>query len=227
VAGRADYLALAAANPGLFANPPGAAFTILLDPGDICRAEEHVAGRLSAKGAPPEWARVGVVFKDQYLLVVRDAVRFADGSLGTYVRVVDPEPSVLGVVILPVRRGQVLLIRHFRHATRRWHLEIPRGFGSSADAQESARRELQEEIGASDVSLVDLGEMYPDTGKGNSRVALFLAFVASHGLPDSKEGIMGILPTPPPELERMIGRSAVDDGFLLAAYARAKARNLI
>jgi ADP-ribose pyrophosphatase len=161
------------------------------------------------------------------LLVLRDAVRFPNGSLGTYIRLVEPDPARLGVAVLPVWREQVLLVSHFRHATRRMHLEIPRGFGSGADALESAASELAEEIGASGVQLVSLGEMYPDTGKGNGRVALFYADVASYGPPDSEEGITEVLPTAIPEFERLIGGCGLDDGFALAAAARARARGLI
>src|SRR5262249_5685184 len=153
--------------------------------------------------APAEWARVGVAFRDQYSLILRDAVRYTNGSVGTYVRMITP--PVPGVVILPFWQGQILLIRHFRHATRSWHLEIPRGFGTAAGARESAERELKEEISASGIRLTELGKMYPDTGASNSVVALFYAELSSYGKPEEMEAITGIIPTPVAEFERMIG----------------------
>lgn len=224
---RADYFSLVSARPELFRNPEGAAFVILLDEADIRQAEAHVAGQLAKLGAPKEWAEVGVAFRDQYVFLLRDAVRFADGSLGTYIRTVAPEDSFPGVVMLPVWQRQVLLIRHFRHATRGWHLEVPRGFGSDPDPRVSAQRELTEEIGASDIELTDLGEVYADAGADSSAVALFYAEIGSYGAPEILEGITEILPTPLVEFERMIADGELDDGYLLAAYARAKARNLI
>ena len=224
---RADYLALVRARPELFRNPEGAAFVILLDEAEIRQAETHVAGLLTKVGAPKEWAEVGIAFRDQYVLLLRDAVRFADGALGTYIRMVAPENSFQGVAILPVWQRQVLLIRHFRHATRAWHLEVPRGFGSDPDTGVSARRELAEEIGASEVELTDLGEIYADAGADSSAVALFYAEVGSYGAPELHEGITAVLPTPLAEFERMIADGELKDGYLLAAYARAKARNLI
>jgi ADP-ribose pyrophosphatase len=224
VSDRDEYFAVVKARPELFVNPPGAGFEILLDEAEIREAEHHSAERLRKAGAPIEWARVGVAFRDQYGLILRDAVRFADGTLGTYIRMVAPVP---GVVILPVWQGQVLLIRHFRHATRTWHLEIPRGFGMDIGVQKSARTELEQEIGASEIRLVDLGEMYPDTGMSDSRVALFYAEVTSYGKPEQIEGITDILPTPIAQFEQMINSCELKDGFLLTAYARAKARNLM
>jgi ADP-ribose pyrophosphatase len=224
---RVDYRALTERHPDLFRNPPGAAFEILLDEADIRRAEEHMATQLGAVGAPSQWSRVGVAFRDQYVLLLRDAVRYVDGSVGTYIRAVDPRPASPGVVVLPLWRGQVLLIRHFRHATRDWHLEIPRGGGLAPDPRESARRELAEEIGARGARLIELGQMYPDTGLTNSRVALFCAEVASYSAPEAIEGITEILPVPVRRLEEMIGSGELEDGYLLAAYARAKVKGLI
>jgi ADP-ribose pyrophosphatase len=223
----AAYFSLVTARPELFSNPPGASFEILLEEPDIRRAEEYMAGKLKAFGAPAEWAEVGVAFRDQYVTIVRDAVRFADGSLGTYIRGVPAEDDFVGVVTLPIWRGQVLLIRHFRHATRNWHLELPRGFGSAADPRESARRELAEEIGAKDVQLTELGEAYPDSGMDCSRVAFFYAEVGTFGQPEVHEGITEILPTPLADFERMVRDGEFHDGFLLTAYGLAKARDVI
>jgi len=222
---RDDYFELVKHYPKFFHNPPGAGFEILLDEESISQAENSAARKLQNAGAPAEWARVGVAFRDQYLLILRDAVRYTNGSVGTYIRMAFP--PVPGVVILPLWRGQVVLIRHFRHATRTWHLEIPRGFGTDADARKSANRELEEEIGASGIRLTELGTMYPDTGASNAVVALFQAEISSYGKPDEMEAITEIIPTPVSEFERMIGDCELDDGYLLAAYARAKARNLL
>jgi len=222
---RDDYIALVKARPELFINPPGAGFEILLDEAEIRQAEERTAERLRNAGAPTEWARVGVAFRDEYSLMLRDAVRYTDGSVGTYVRMVSP--PIPGVVILPVWQGQVLLIRHFRHATRSWHLEIPRGFGTDADVRKSAHQELREEIGASEIRLTELGEMYPDTGTSDAKVTLFYADIAAYGKPEALEAITDILPTPITELEQMIGNCELSASFLLAAYARAKIKNLL
>jgi ADP-ribose pyrophosphatase len=223
----AEYFSLVEARPELFRNPPGAAFEILLQESEIHEAEKRAAERLQKAGAPAEWAQVGVAFRDQYVLLLRDAVRFPDGSLGTYIRTVQPEHSFQGVVVLPVWQDQVLLIRHFRHATRTWHLEIPRGFGMDPDARQSATNELKEEIGAAGIKLVDLGETYPDAGIDSSSVAFFYASIDSYGKPELHEGITDILPTPVSELERMTRDGELKDGYLLTAYGLAKARNLI
>ena len=103
----------------------------------IHQAEDRMAGLLRQVGAPAESAQFGVAFSDSFVLILRDAVRFADGSLGTYLRSVPPEGSFPGVVVLPIWQGHVLLVRHFRHATREWHLELPRGFGTDPETSQA------------------------------------------------------------------------------------------
>ena len=224
----ADYLAFAKAHPALFANPPEGGIAILLNEDEIREAEAIVARRLEANGLPAEWAQVGIAFQDQYVFMLRDAVRFPGDFLGTYFRLISEEDDPRGVIILPVYQQQVLLIRHFRHATRTWHLEIPRGFGKKGlSSEENARRELEEEIGATISRLVSLGQTYPNTGMTSECDDLFFAEVTAHGNVEAEEAITDLLPTLVPEFERMIRENEITDGFTLAAYARAKLKGLL
>jgi len=220
------YFAFAQAHPELFVNPPEAGIEILLDEADMQEAESQMAQSLKAKGMPTEWARVGIAFQDQYAMILRDAVRFPTGSLGTYIRIVGK--GTPGVIIFPIYQKQILLIRHFRHATRTWHIEIPRGFGiKNLSSEESARRELQEEIGATISGLVLLGRVYPDAGILSKCNDFFIAGVESYGVVEASEAISEILPTPVPEFERMLCKNEITDGFTITAYAFAKAQGLL
>src|SRR6266498_2317200 len=77
-----EYLTFAKSHPKLFTNPPEGSFTILLEEEEIRRVEQFMGEKLKTKGLPSEWAHVGIAYRDQYVLLLRDAVRFADGSLG-------------------------------------------------------------------------------------------------------------------------------------------------
>ncbi len=181
---------------------------------------------LKTKGFPTEWAQVGIAYQDQYRWVLRDAVRFPDQSLGIYTRIV--RDGVPGVIILPIHQEQVLLIRHFRHATRTWHLEIPRGYGEEGlTSEENAQRELSEEIGATISRLVALGQAYPDTGALSEYNTFFYAEVETYGAIEADEAIVELLPTPIPDFERMIRENEIEDGFTITAYGLAKARGLL
>lgn len=211
----------------LFANPPGHGITLLLDPDEIAEVERGKAAELVARGLPSAWARVGVVYEDQYHYVLRDAVRFPDGTLGTYFRVVNRTPA-LGVAMLPRWQGKLLLLWQSRHATRRQHYEIPRGMGTNdRSSDDQARIELWDEIQAKPDQLISLGQVFPDTGTLTSPVHLFLAEIASFGEPELREAIERIVPVSVEEFEAMIAREEINDGFSIAAFTRARARRLL
>lgn len=222
------YLDFAEDNPSIFANPPEGGYQILLDEQEIRQAEATVGNKLRQKKLPMEWAQVGFAYQDQYITLIRDAVRFPDGYLGTYIRRIRTGLRPPGVVILPVYCNEILLLRHFRHATRNWHLEIPRGFGEEGFTnEENAMRELLEETGSTPTRMIEIGMMHDDTGMGSGNIALYYAEVSSIGEPETNEAISALLPTGKDEFERMIRDGNITDSFTIIAYTRAKLRDLI
>jgi ADP-ribose pyrophosphatase len=221
----AMYTVLRGSFPELFVNPPGAGFEILLDPDDIAAAQVAQAEELARDGMPASMAETGVVYMDPYVMILRDAVRRPSGALGTYIRAV-PSGNAAGVVILPVHNGQVVLVRHFRHSTRDWQWELPRGFGMpGAEPADDARRELADEIGVPAVALHDLGAIHPDTGLAVTAVRLFLAEITDEPRPaDTEEGITQVRHVSPTELGELIRDETIKDGFTITAYARAVLR---
>jgi ADP-ribose pyrophosphatase len=221
------YLELADQRPDWFANPPNAAFAILLDEAEIRLAEEQQAERLVARGQPADWATVGVIYEDQYLLLLRDAVRFLDGSHGTYIRFAENLRAPGAVAVLPVYDGKILLIRHFRHATRDWHLEIPiGGCEPGATTEEDARRELVEEIGGVARRLVSLGVLHSDIGMGGGTIELFYAEIERYGAAETVEGITDIVPVTPGEFEMLIRDGLMTTATPIAAFTYARAHGL-
>ncbi len=218
------YRDLVSRQAGLFINPPGLVYDILTAPGEVGAAQEAVRRSRASDGLDIGDTRVGVLASDPYATVLREAVRFPDGSLGLYNRLVVPG----GVVVLPVLRGSIVLIHRFRHGTRRFAYEAPRGIAGEAESIEAdARRELVEEIGAVAAELVDLGEVATTSGIVGEVMHLFLARIDSFGAPDRHEAIASILCCTIEETERMIAHSAISDGPTLAAYLRAKLAGLL
>jgi ADP-ribose pyrophosphatase len=218
---RKRYNALRKQWPDLFRNPPDAAYTILFERPEIKVAEASEKRRLSSKGLPRSWRRTGVVHENQYLVLIRDPVRFPDGKLGTYIRTM-PSSGSAGAAILPILDGKVVLLRNFRHATRCFHLEIPRGFGDpgvSPSAQ--ALQELREEIDATADTLISLGKLHSNTGMTADCVELFVAEILKFGHPQTSEGIIGIEVYNPAEVAELIRRGEITDSFTIAAFTRA------
>lgn len=130
--------------------------------------------------------KIGIISEDQYIYYLRDAVRFPNGSTGTYLRVIQKSylSGVGGVVVIPVCDQKIILNLMFRHATRAWELEPPRGFvKENESAEDAAKREALKEAGMVLKKLTKLGTVAVDTGLTSSVVPLYIASIASQTQP--------------------------------------------
>ena len=195
-------------NPELFVNPPNAAYEIVFDP-EVQRA-----------------VGAGIAYQDDYYLLIRDAVRFLDGSIGPYIRLI-PAAGRGGAAVLPLVDGKIVLIRHQRHATRESHWEIPRGFARHGELpSETAAREISEELGVPDPDLQELGSIHPDTGASNGRTWLYLARLNKIGEVEFSEGITEACQVSPEQLDAMVLAGEITDSFTLAAVLQARIRGV-
>lgn len=141
---------------------------------------------------------VGVVAEDKYWIWLNDAVRFPNGSYGVYSRVIWKQSleGIAGVAILPVLpNGKIALNRNFRHATRSWEYELPRGgLQKNETPAQGALREMKEETGLVADKIEFLGNMNPDSGLTNSCIPIYLAQVSAQktATPEYSEAIASI-----------------------------------
>lgn len=207
------YEQLRADRPELFRNLPGG-LEILTHPADAAAA--------AAAGDGP----VGIVHQDSYVTLLRDPVRFPDGRLGTYVRLLDSgQPS--GCAVLPLLGGEVVLIELFRHATRSWELEVVRGFGTPGLTDEAnAAKEIAEELGAVMEEWIPLGRVTPDSGFSAQSVALGAARIGPPGRLGHGEGIRRALAVPFVEAEHLVRTGRITDGFTIAVLSHARLAGL-
>jgi len=145
---------------------------IATSPAEIKKIEDHTCHKLIRKGFSIEeakqYSRVGIVAEDQYWIWIRDAVIFPGGIKGTYNRIIR-KTGLLGhhgAVVFPVlENNNIVLNVNFRHATRTWELELPRGNREQNETVlQTASRELKEETGYVTNELVLLGKVSPETG---------------------------------------------------------------
>lgn len=195
------YRILRANRPELFVERPQGEYQIQPEGGEVC-------------------------YEDSYVLVIRDPVITPAGSLGSYLRIISPPNRAPGAVILPVAADSVILLQHPRHALGRSVLEAPRGFGEvGEEAEACARRELMEELGCSALALHSLGNVYPDSGLLETRVALFAANVTE--CPLVTEVGVNAITLSIRAFEEAIREGAVEDGFTIAAFCRARLLGLL
>ncbi|MFB0615730.1 NUDIX hydrolase [Streptomyces sp. AGS-58] len=222
--------------PEWFRDDPGGV-RILTDPALIRDARRRTAPvRQDADGGAfgTLWARLraalrpvpaGVVSAGRYLWYLRDPVRFPDGRLGLYDRIMPPPGASAGVVVLPLAgpEAKVVLIEHHRHATRDRHWEVVRGFGDpGATPEQNVTRELREEILATPTAVFPLGELHPDTGLLGHKVALYAARVDGVGEVERGEAIRRAITVTAAEAEEMVADGRITDGFTVAALYRAR-----
>jgi ADP-ribose pyrophosphatase len=177
---------------------------VVVDPAEIAKIEKVQENRLLKKGFSKadalEFSRVGIVREDQYWIWLRDAVYFPNKIPGTYDRLLwksELKNRFAGVAVLPVLpSGQIVLNLNYRHATRSWELELPRGgINAKETIEEAAMREVKEETGLVASSLVFLGEMAPDTGVLSSVTPVFMGKISAQeeSQPEYSEAIAGII----------------------------------
>jgi len=166
-----------------------------------------------------------LAYRNRWISVYFDLVRFPDGKLGRYTRVVERSPGQ-GVAILPLTKGRELGLLHiYRYPVHSWHWEIPRGLSEEGGSQkENALRELEEETGLKPKGLVHLGRVFPNTGILATHVDVFLAHVQEFSrvrLRPGKEGIMELRFFPFRQVYGMVKDGQIMDGITLASLMLA------
>jgi ADP-ribose pyrophosphatase len=108
-----------------------------------------------------------------FVRLERVTLRAPDGT--THPRDVLRHPG--GVAVLPIHNDTVWLIRQYRVAVGRSLLEIPAGKRDNPGEPplETARRELDEELGMTAEHWVSLGTMEPSPGYTDEVIHLFAA----------------------------------------------------
>jgi 8-oxo-dGTP pyrophosphatase MutT (NUDIX family) len=182
---------------------------------------------ISKSEAPKIREKTGIVLEDKMHFFVRDAVKFRNGETRTQMRVIGctmfDGPS--GVVALPTRNGKIVLREMFRHATRQWGLEAPRGQRETGyTAEDAIRKELDEELGFPVKTVERIGEVSGDTALLASSLPVFWAELGNgppRDHPEGSEALGRIVELTPAELRQRIARAEIRDGYTLAAITLA------
>jgi ADP-ribose pyrophosphatase len=224
---------------------------IVTDPAEISSVQKIQENRLLKKGFSEadavEFSRIGVIREDQYWIWLRDAVYFPKGVPGTYDRLIWKsalKSNAPGVAVLPILpSGHIVLNLNYRHATRSWELELPRGgIQANETIEVAALREVKEETGLVAPSVTFLGNMAPDTGVLSSVIPVFVGKITSkeESHPEYSEAIADVISFTKEELKAGLMQGFLEvsvegkkqqvplrDSFLTFALLQAEFRKLL
>ena len=183
---------------------------------------------ISSPAARNVKGKTGILFEDSLHYVVRDAVKFPSGDTRAQMRIIGctmaDGPS--GVVALAWRDGRLYLREIFRHATRRWELETPRGQRETGcTPEEAASKEVDEELGFTVAKIEKIGEVSGDTAILASTLPVFWCELAPgppRDHPESSEAFGEIVALTPRELLQKIRAGEIRDGYTLGALTLAQ-----
>ena len=129
------------------------------------------------------------------------------------------------VTILPVdAQGQVWFVRQYRIGAQQTLLELPAGLLEEGEsAEDSALREVQEEIGMAAGHLQRLGEFYMVPGYSTEKLVAFLATqLHPSALPMDDDEFLEREAIPVQEVYARIARGEILDGKTIATMLLAQ-----
>ena len=130
-------------------------------------------------------------------------------------------------VIIPVfEDGTVALVRQYRHAARKYLLEICAGtLNAGEDPETGARRELEEEIGVAAEKIEKLTEFYVSPGFLTEKMHVYLATgLTEVGQKLEEDELLTIERHAFPALFEMIRDGGIEDAKTIAGLILAGAR---
>jgi ADP-ribose pyrophosphatase len=168
----------------------------------------------------PELVESKTIYRGRVFDVRQDRVRLPNGK----VMQLDIVDHPVAVVLVPVdAQGNIWLIRQYRHSAGEEILELPAGVTEPNEpVEESARRELREEIGMQANTIRQIGEFFIAPGYTTDYLYIYLATdLTPAPLPKDEDEFIEVVPTPISETFTMVKNGQIRDAKTLAALLLA------
>lgn len=220
------YLEFIEENSQYFVNS-SEGIAVVSDHKDILDSIEHL--RVTLSGLDYSLLdNIGVVYEDEYLWFLCDVVRFQNNRLNLHHRIIRKGGDITGVAILGRFNDGIILLRHYRHPSRRVFLEIPRGgVIEEKTPKESIIQEVEEEIGGSLSKLEELQIIHPSTSIDTASIQCYYGEYKSIGNPSVDEGILEIVIMSPDEIRESIQNGTISDAVTICAFYQSVLRGFV
>lgn len=166
---------------------------------------------MAARPTPWETLTSQFVWQSRWYNLRQDRVRTQDGHEFTYTLIDHPG----AVWVVPVTTdGQVVLIYSYRYPVDDWCYEVPAGgLGPGQSPEETARRELAEEIGGQAAEMRYVGQFYTSNGISNEVAYVYLATGVELGEAQREpEELLEVMLVPAEEARRLAREGEITDG---------------
>lgn len=161
-----------------------------------------------------------ILHEASFLRLVAEDVRLPNGQATTLEMFEHPGAAA----VVPCNaRGEVVLLRQYRHAVGGWLWEIPAGkLDEGEEPRACAERELVEETGYSAARWSELGPIVSSPGFTDEIIHLFLAqdLTAGQGAPDEDE-LFTVVNVPIERALEMARDGSITDAKTVCALLRA------
>ena len=159
-------------------------------------------------------------YRNPWMTVREDVVRFADGSEGIYGVIDNPDFAM----VVPYTDGGFWLVEQYRYPVRRRAWEFPQGSWGAhggGSQEDLARAELREETGFEAGEMRQLGHFCEAYGLSSQGCDLYLATSLTGGEPqrESTEQDMVHAWFSEADFRQMIRDGQIVDAATLAAYS--------
>jgi len=169
-----------------------------------------------------------IAFENRFVRLREEAVRYRDGSVGTYAFIERPRYAIAAAV----EGGEIWMVEQWRHPLRRRCWELPMGVapgGADTPIEEAARIELREETGVTALQWRYVAELAPAPALLAQTGALFLATGLTRGPQQLEHGEQDLVARPWP-VEQAVAAAldgAIIDAVTTACLLRLRLRGLI
>ncbi len=163
---------------------------------------------------------LGVIYESPYHIFIVDLLKGETGTNYGYARLLNPNPTN-GVVLIPFYQQKIVLLKQFRHGTRSFEYELPRGFSEPyLSPEKNAQKEIDEEIGATVKSIHYEGNIITDSSLGGGPVDIFSLDITAPTKFATQEGIEEAIFLTVDEMKDMIKTNQIRDSFTISAIAK-------
>ncbi len=163
-----------------------------------------------------------IIFESKHFQIKEVDLEFASGKRMTH-EIVDN--NMQGVTIVPINKdGTVFLVREYLTGAGEYQLGLCKGgIEPGHTPEETAQRELQEEVGYKAGRLDKLGEVFLHPAYTTAKTHIFLARDLQESKLVGDEGEeLEVMPYPFKDFEKLIDFGEIHDARIIAALYLAK-----